>query len=151
MKKSLILFLFLMLSVIVYGENNWQKSPYSTWQVDLDIAKKQAQEENKRILVLFLGSDWDAKSQKMMKEIFQNKKFRENLEEQFVILYIDSPIKKSLNKEQIRHNNSLRKQLKLGNKTPCTAVLDSKGNKITIIDGYANAMIYKEFFAKLFA
>ena len=36
-------------------------------------------------------------------------------------------MKKSLEKAQIRHNNSLRKRLKLGNKTPCSAVLDSNG------------------------
>jgi thioredoxin-related protein len=84
----------------------------------------------------------------MLREVFSNQKYRKQLEEQFVILYIDSPMKKSLEKAQIRHNNSLRKRLKLGNKTPCSAVLDSNGEKINIINGYTSVKNYKDFFAK---
>ena len=147
MVKNFCAILLLMLCCfVVYANENWLKPPHANWHVNFDDAKAQAAKENKKILVIFCGSDWDAKSQKMMREVFAYKTFREDLEKNFVVLFIDSPMKKALHKEQIKHNNLMRKNLKVGNKTLCTVLLNNNGGKIQAIDNYTDAKTYKQIF-----
>jgi thioredoxin-related protein len=101
----------------------------SEWLTDLLTAQAQAKAENKRILLLFTGSDWCVNCVKWDKEVFHTPEFRDYAKINFVLTMIDFPDRKKLPKKQERANDRLKDQFKV-TEYPLACVLDSKGKEL---------------------
>lgn len=121
MKRILVLSLLLFgLSFTSYAQN---------WYTNLDKAKEVATKENKKIVLVFQGSDWCAPCIKLDREIWSTSKFKELSKDHFIMLQADFPRKKrnKLNKELQSQNNKLAEKYNTNGYFPYVVVLDLKG------------------------
>ena len=100
------------------------------WLTDFSAAKKQAAAEDKRMLVLFTGSDWCPHCVQWQKEVFSKDEFKEWAKKNAVLVLVDFPEKKKLSKAQERANDALKDKFNV-EEFPEVVVLDSKGNKVS--------------------
>lgn len=110
------------------------------WSSDLDAAKKQAQQENKMILLNFSGSDWCGPCIRLHKEIFNSEAFAAYAKDQLVLLNADFPrLKKNqLSKSRQLQNNKLADEYNAGGAFPLTLLLDANGKIIKRWEGLPN-------------
>ncbi len=108
------------------------------WLTNLDAAKTEAAKEHKYILLNFSGSDWCIPCMRLEKDIFSNDVFTSYAGENLVLLNADFPRnnKNKLSKEQQKQNDALADQYNQQGSFPFTLLLDDKGNKIKVWDGY---------------
>ena len=71
------------------GCSKKQKVPELVWQTDFEAAKKIAAENNKGIMFLFTGSDWDRYSNKFKKNVVESEQFLIKYADDFVFLNFD--------------------------------------------------------------
>jgi thioredoxin-related protein len=121
MKK---LFATLLLFALTLG----LRAEGDAWLTDFSAAKKKAAEENKRVLMLFTGSDWCPYCIKWEKELFSTKEFLDYAKNNLVLLMVDFPNKKKLPKAQERANDALLDKFNV-EEYPTVILLDSKGKK----------------------
>ena len=107
------------------------------WQIDMDLAQKQAKQEHKKIILVFQGSDWCAPCMKLDKEIWNSEVFQKYAKDHFVMLQADFPRKKKnkLAKEQKKKNGRLFEQYNKQGIFPFVVVLDSN-KKVLKTAGY---------------
>ena len=100
------------------------------WTTDLDEAKKIANEKNRKIIVVFQGSDWNGLCIRLKKEMWTNPEFQKYAKEHFVMLKADFPRRKEnlLSKEQEENNNKLADLYNFDRTLPLVAVLNKKGD-----------------------
>jgi thioredoxin-related protein len=60
------------------------------WGTDVAAAFDQAQKEDKDVLMLFMGSDWNPACQKLEKEILADPDFRTEIIKRFVVVKLDT-------------------------------------------------------------
>lgn len=110
------------------------------WSSDLDAAKKQAQQENKMILLNFSGSDWCGPCIRLHKEIFNSEAFAAYAKDRLVLLNADFPrLKKNqLAKSRQLQNNKLADEYNAGGAFPLTLLLDANGKIIKRWEGLPN-------------
>lgn len=77
------------------------------WQTDLPAACRQAEKENKLVLIDFTGSDWCSACVRLRRTVLDTPSFREFADSRFVLLEVDLPLKKSLNPELQRRNEEI--------------------------------------------
>ena len=118
MKQSLII-LILLISNHGFSQN---------WQTDFSKAKELASQQNKKIVLVFSGSDWCGPCIKLEKTIWQSTKFKSYADDHFIMLRADFPKKKKnkLSKEQQAKNDFLAE--KYHARFPWVVVLDADGN-----------------------
>lgn len=99
------------------------------WQTDLKTAKEIAIKENKKIILVFQGSDWCAPCMKLEKEIWSQEEFKSFAKENYVLLLADFPRKKAnkLSEEQQAKNDALAEQYNQQGFFPHVVVLDKTG------------------------
>ncbi len=121
MLKQSFLLLLLFFAVAVNAQN---------WQTDIDEAKAMASAENKKIVLVFQGSDWCAPCIKLEREIWSSDEFKKYAEKHFVMLKADFPRRKKnqLSEEQQKKNNKLAEKYNLHGYFPFVVVLDKDGN-----------------------
>lgn len=89
----------------------------AAWITDLEAAKTRAKEENKPILISFVGTDWCGWCIKIEKEIFTKEAFVDYAKENLVLLQVDFPRDKKLKEAQsaelVAQNKALDKQFKI--------------------------------------
>lgn len=109
------------------------------WNTDITTAKKTAQEQNRKIILVFQGSDWCGPCIKLEKEIWSSEEFKRYAKEQFVLLKADFPKKKAnkLSKEQQTKNDLLAEKYNQNGYFPLVVVLDKTG-KVLGTTGYKN-------------
>lgn len=78
--------MFLFLGTLGYSQN---------WKTNFDEAKKEATEQNKKILLVFSGSDWCAPCIKLDKNVWQSEEFKVHANDNYVLLRADFPKKKA--------------------------------------------------------
>jgi protein disulfide-isomerase len=87
------------------------------WITDLEAAKTRSKEENKPILISFVGTDWCGWCIKIEKEIFTTEAFVDYAKENLVLLQVDFPRDKKLKEAQsaelVAQNKALDKQFKI--------------------------------------
>ena len=112
-----------------------------TWLTNFNEAKEKADKEHKYILLNFSGSDWCIPCMRLEKDIFGAADFQDYANDNLVLLNADFPRnnKNKLSKEQQKINDALADQYNPQGSFPFTILLDSKGNKLKVWDGY-----YKE-------
>ena len=100
------------------------------WETNFDTAKKLAKESNKKIIMVFSGSDWCAPCIKLDKQIWSNDAFITHANKNYIMLKADFPKRKknALTKEQQEHNNKLAEQYNTSGYFPFVVVTDKDAN-----------------------
>lgn len=100
------------------------------WILDINEAKENASETNKKIVLVFQGSDWCAPCIKLDKEIWSTEEFKKYADTHFIMLQADFPRKRknALSEEQQQKNNLLAETYNKKGHFPFVVVLNSKGN-----------------------
>lgn len=131
MKRLLIITSILIYTVISMNAQEWNTS--------LEFAKTKAADENKKVIMVFQGSDWCGPCIRLDREIWSNEDFKTYAKDHFVMLKVDFPRSKknALSKEQKKHNSQLADKYNSEGHFPLIIVLDEKG---TILGktGYKN-------------
>ncbi|WP_317168747.1 thioredoxin family protein [Cyclobacterium plantarum] len=98
------------------------------WQLDLKDAQKLALETDRKIVLVFSGSDWCAPCIKLDKEIWQSADFQTYAKENYVMLRADFPRKKTnqLSEAQAIKNGELAEKYNPNGYFPLVVVLDKK-------------------------
>tara|TARA_B100000963_G_C22597849_1_gene658761 strand:- start:1502 stop:1930 length:429 start_codon:yes stop_codon:yes gene_type:complete len=120
MKKISFIFI-LLLSSLSYSQD-WQTS----YERSLDKAKK----ENKKIILVFQGSDWCGPCIKLSQEIWSSDYFINYSNKKFVMLQADFPRKKKnfLSDEQQKSNNLLAEKYNPNGYFPFVVIIDKNEN-----------------------
>jgi thioredoxin-related protein len=120
---------FLMLSFLMNG---------SLWANNFEQALKQAQKENKFILLNFSGSDWCGPCIRMHKEILENEVFQKYANVHLIYVNADFPrLKKhQLTQEQQKENDELAEKYNPTGIFPYTLLLNNNGKVISTWNGF---------------
>ncbi len=119
------------------------------WVDDFDEAKKLASKGDKKIVMVFQGSDWCAPCRKLDKNVWQKDEFKDLSKDKFIMLKVDFPRKRknTLSKEKQLKNKSLAAKYNPNGYFPFILVLDHNEN-ILGNTGYKK-MSPKEYFNHL--
>jgi len=99
------------------------------WHTDFEEAKKVAIEKNRKIIVVFQGSDWNGLCIRLNKEMWANAEFQKYAKENYVMVKADFPRRREnlLSKEQKDKNDKLADLYNRDRVLPLVAVLDKQG------------------------
>jgi thioredoxin-related protein len=99
------------------------------WMTDFDEATEQASMENKRIVMVFQGSDWCAPCIKLSREVWETEVFKNYSQDHYVMVQVDFPRQKknALPVEQQDRNNALAERYNKNGIFPLVVVLDNTG------------------------
>lgn len=98
----------------------------SAWLTDYELAKKQATEENKTILMDFTGSDWCGWCIRLHEEVFSLPEFKDYAKENLVLLELDFPRGKRLPPDLVAQNEKLQEEFQVQG-FPTILLLDGEG------------------------
>lgn len=103
-----------------------------TWVTDFDQAKRQAEEKNRPILLVFSGVDWCVPCMKLENNIWQSEEFKSFAKDHYVLLKADFPKQKKnrLSVEQQAHNDRLAEKYNPNGYFPLVVLLDKNGKVI---------------------
>lgn len=109
-----------------------------TWMGDFSVAKKQARESHKQILINFSGSDWCGPCIRLRSEILESESFVKYASDNLVLVRADFPRQKKnqLSKEQVALNESLAEIYNKDGKFPFTLLVDENGKVLKTWDGF---------------
>lgn len=99
------------------------------WHTNLEEAKTIAAENNKKVVLVFSGSDWCAPCMKLEREIWSSDTFKSHAKENYVMLKADFPKRKknALTDSQQEHNNILAERYNKNGYFPLVVVLNKDG------------------------
>ena len=121
MKKISLFFLFFsfFMSTQTGNSKNWEKS-FST-------AKEKAKIENKKILLVFSGSDWCAPCMKLEENIWNSPDFKSHAEKKYVLYKADFPRRKKnkLSEKVITENKLLFEKFNTNGAFPFVVLLEA--------------------------
>ncbi|NPA43488.1 MAG: thioredoxin family protein [Chlorobi bacterium] len=114
----------------------WQMQAQD-WVYNMDEAHRIAQAENKKIILVFSGSDWCVPCIKLEKYIWTSPDFIAHAKEHYVMVRADFPRKKKnqLPPAQRAHNNALAEKYNPQGYFPLIVVLSPDG-KVLGTTGY---------------
>jgi len=120
MKKHLFILMCLVMGI----------SSAQEWETNFTKTKELAIKEQKKIILVFQGSDWCAPCIKLDRNVWSTPVFKEYAKKHFVLLKADFPKRKKnkLTKELQIHNNQLAEKYNKKGYFPYVVVLDNKGN-----------------------
>ncbi|MDG1342570.1 MAG: thioredoxin family protein [Flavobacteriaceae bacterium] len=119
---------YFLLIVFILSLNTARLSAQD-WRTDWDIAKVEAEQANKKLILVFSGSDWCIPCIKLEKEIWESPSFTQYAEQYYVLFRADFP-KRKKNKlpETIQKlNDRLASEYNSKGYFPLVVVLDTKG------------------------
>lgn len=110
------------------------------WLGDFDMAKKEATEKHKLILVNFSGSDWCGPCIRLRREILETSAFESYASGHLVLVRADFPRqrKNQLSQDQVKRNERLADQYNSQGKFPYTLLVDDQGKVLKSWDGFPN-------------
>jgi thioredoxin-related protein len=125
-------FLILLLFIATIGHSQ-------DWKHNLEEAKKEATEQNKKILLVFSGSDWCGPCIKLDKNVWQSDAFKSESQKNWVLIKVDFPKKKAnlLSPELTASNEKLAEKYDSDGNFPLIVLLDKTG-KVLGKKGYLN-------------
>lgn len=120
MKKISFIFI-LLLGSLSYSQD---------WQTSYERSLIKAKNENKKIILVFQGSDWCGPCIKLSQEIWSSDYFINYSNKKFVMLQADFPRKKKnfLSDEQQRSNNLLAEKYNPNGYFPFVVIIDKNEN-----------------------
>lgn len=112
----------------------------SGWLGDFDVAKKEATEKHKLILINFSGSDWCGPCIRLRNEILETPSFQGYASDHLVLVRADFPRQKKnqLSKDQVKKNEKLADQYNSSGKFPYTILVDDQGKVLKSWEGFPN-------------
>ena len=118
--KKLFFIIFLLSSTLMFSQS---------WETSIDTSLSKAQKENKKIILVFQGSDWCGPCIKLSKEIWSTKEFIDYSQKNYILLQADFPRKKknALKEEQQKINNLLAEKYNPNGYFPLVVILDKNG------------------------
>ncbi|MCF6297410.1 MAG: thioredoxin family protein [Flavobacteriaceae bacterium] len=122
MKKTPIIFILFFFTICSINAQEWL--------TDFKQAKIISTKENKKIILVFQGSDWCAPCIKLDKQIWSTDEFKNYAKKHFVMLQADFPRSKKnkLSKIQQEQNNKLAETYNKQGFFPHILILNNKGN-----------------------
>lgn len=126
-----IVFLFMLFIISSIQSQDWQNS--------FQVSIKKAQDENKKLIVVFQGSDWCGPCIRLTQQVFSTNHFINYSDKAYVLLQVDFPRRKknSLSKPQQDANNILAEKYNPNGYFPYVVVLDKNGKFLGDL-GYEN-------------
>lgn len=111
-----------------------------TWLGDFNVAKKEAAEKHKLIIINFSGSDWCGPCIRLRKEILETSAFESYAADHLVLVRADFPRakKNQLSKEQTKLNEALADKYNPEGIFPYTLLVDENGKVLKAWDGFPN-------------
>ena len=130
MKKSTTL-LLILLSVFNLTAQEWN--------TDLDQSMITAKAEDKKVILVFSGSDWCAPCIKLDREVWETEEFKAFAKDNYILVKVVFPRKRKnqLSKEQQEYNNKLSAKYNQEGYFPMVVVLDADANVLGKV-GYEN-------------
>jgi thioredoxin-related protein len=124
MKKSYFLVLIIPLAWFVYAMNF-----SNPWLTDFELAKKEAKESGKPILLYFSGSDWCGICIKLKKDFFEDESFKKYASDNLILVQADFPRmkKNQLNENEKKQNESLAEKYNAEGIFPHLLLLNPEG------------------------
>ncbi len=104
-------------------------SAQARWMTDYSSALKQAQAEDKAVLINFTGSDWCGWCIRLKEEVFSTAEFKDFANESLVLLEVDFPRKISLSSDQVAKNEKMAKDFGVRG-YPTVYLVDKNGKKL---------------------
>lgn len=100
-----------------------------SWHNDLASAQEQALKENKKVLLVFQGSDWCAPCIKLDREIWSSSEFKDYAKDHYVLVKADFPRKEKnqLEPSQQEKNNKLAEKYNPQGYFPLVVIMDHNG------------------------
>jgi thioredoxin-related protein len=128
--KNKLVFMLLFIVTLGYSQE---------WKSNLEEAKKEATEQNKKILLVFSGSDWCAPCIKLDKNVWQSEAFKKESQKSWILIKVDFPKKKAnlLSAELTVNNEKLAEKYNQEGHFPLVILLDKNGNVVGE-KGYSN-------------
>ena len=123
LKNLLVLFTLFALSLTTMAAN---------WSTNYTATLSKAAKTNKKVLVLFTGSDWCGFCIRLEKNVLSNKDFDKAIKDKYLLVKLDLT-RKSQNPIEQEINHLMRIYNVEG--FPTTIILDSKGKEIKRIVG----------------
>lgn len=99
------------------------------WRTDWDTAKVEAEQANKKIILVFSGSDWCIPCIKLEKEIWEDSSFIQYAQQHYVLFRADFPKRKKnkLSETIQKLNDRLASEYNSKGYFPLVVVLGAKG------------------------
>lgn len=116
-------------------DTTWRSGPSDAWFVNWDKALAEAKNTGKKLFVLNTGSDWCHWCKKLKEEVLVQPEFEKFAAKNLVLVYLDSPSRNPLGKEQKTHNRQVVKSLGLGGGVPNAGLFAASGKKFGFIGG----------------
>ena len=130
--------IFLVFGFLSFIGFSQQDSKNLNWLQDFEVARHNAKNNKKPILMYFSGSDWCSPCKMLKEDFFDNKKFKE-YEKDFTLLLIDIPRSSDLlTDEQRVQNYELLDQYNEGKSFPLVVILSPKGKILDKLSGYSS-------------
>lgn len=128
----------LIILISAFGYKN-EVATESLWLTDYEVAKKEAENRGKYLMLYFSGSDWCKPCIQLSKNVLDTETFSKYAGENFVALRLDFPkMKKNrLSKEEISQNEALAEKYNPNGVFPLLVILD-KEEKVIGFTGFAN-------------
>jgi len=113
------------------------------WLTDFDEAKKIAIEKDRKIILVFQGSDWNGLCKRLDRQIWSNQEFQDYAKEHYVMLKADFPKRREneLSEVQNKKNKKLLDKYNRDGIFPFVVIL-SKNGEVLGITGYKNVKPY---------
>ena len=99
------------------------------WHTNFEEAKEIATKENKKIILVFSGSDWCKPGMKLEDTVWNSETFKYYATDNYVLIKVDFPKRKKnqLSPSATKYNNVLAKEYNPKGYFPLVAVLESDG------------------------
>lgn len=110
--------------------------PPKGWETNIFKAVAKAQQEDKKILLNFTGSDWCGYCIRLEENIFSKDEFQQYAENELVRVFIDFPRRKQIDEYQLIHNQALQSGFNVEG-FPRIIVLEPD-LRLSLITGYQN-------------
>ena len=137
--KKLFIILLVVFSFYTHLYTEETVKKVSQKYTDFDEALKASKESNKKLFVIFSGSDWCVNCQNLKKKVFDTAAFEKFASEQLIILVLDFPSDKAhaLPKDQIKKNEALAEKYNAEGTFPRCILFSSEGKSIGEIKSYS--------------
>jgi len=99
----------------------------ASWTSDFEAALKSAGEKKKDLYLVFVSTDSSGACQQLEKRVLSSEKFQSLVEDKFILVKVDLPMKKRLQKENHQSKLDLAKRFGVEGVFPTAVYLDAKG------------------------
>lgn len=116
-------------------DSKWRGGPSEAWFVNWDKALAESKKTRKPMFLLNTGSDWCGWCKRLKADVLDTPEFKEFASKELVLVYLDSPMRDPLGKDQKAHNKLIAESLPFGGGVPNVLVMNFKGEKLGNIGG----------------